>query len=88
MPAHRGMMKDSWLPQDRCAAGGGTPTYLMTTCAPTLKRLALYADFVGASLLAKAIVQTPCFLCLHWPIREQARSHRTDVLPEAAHRHI
>ncbi|KWS25015.1 hypothetical protein AL062_11550 [Pseudomonas syringae pv. syringae] len=62
----------------RC--GGGTPPYLMTTCAPTLKRLALYTNFVGASLLAKAIVQTPCFLWLHWPIREQARSHRTDVL--------
>ncbi|PYD16178.1 hypothetical protein DND47_12500 [Pseudomonas syringae pv. syringae] len=52
----------------------------MTTCAPTLKRLALYANLVGASLLAKAIVQTPCFLWLHWPIREQARSHRTDAL--------
>ncbi|POD21367.1 hypothetical protein BKM12_08055 [Pseudomonas syringae pv. syringae] len=52
----------------------------MTTCAPTPKRLALYTGFVGASLLAKAIVQTPCFLCLHWPIREQARSHRTDAL--------
>ncbi|NAT25798.1 hypothetical protein CU665_24425 [Pseudomonas syringae pv. actinidifoliorum] len=50
----------------------------MTTCAPTLKRLALYTGLVGASLLAKAIVQTPCFLWLHWPIREQARSHRTD----------
>ncbi|MDF5894895.1 hypothetical protein P4A93_25115, partial [Pseudomonas syringae pv. syringae] len=62
----------------RC--GGGTPAYLMTTCAPTLKRLALYANLVGASLLAKAIAQTPCFLCLHWPIREQARSHRTDAL--------
>ncbi|WP_236477239.1 hypothetical protein, partial [Pseudomonas syringae] len=49
----------------RC--GGGTPAYLMTTCAPTLKRLALYANLVGASLLAKAIAQTPCFLCLHWP---------------------
>ncbi|POR68215.1 hypothetical protein BKM30_21720 [Pseudomonas syringae pv. syringae] len=60
--------------------GGGTPAYLMTTCAPTLKRLALYANLVGASLLAKAIVQTPCFLCLHWPIREQVGSHRTDVL--------
>ncbi|RMM56350.1 hypothetical protein ALQ76_200025 [Pseudomonas syringae pv. atrofaciens] len=60
----------------------------MTTCAPTLKRLALYAGLVGASLLAKAIVQTPCFLWLHWPLREQARSHRTDALPETAHRHI
>ncbi|KWS25014.1 hypothetical protein AL062_11545 [Pseudomonas syringae pv. syringae] len=62
----------------RC--GGGTPAYLMTTCAPTLKRLALYTGLVGASLLAKAIVQTPCFLWLHWPICEQARSHRTDAL--------
>ncbi|RXT94651.1 hypothetical protein B1F75_10095 [Pseudomonas syringae] len=52
----------------------------MTTCAPTLKRLALYTVFVGASLLAKAIAQTPCFLRLHWPIREQARSHRADAL--------
>ncbi|PHN17572.1 hypothetical protein AO256_24380 [Pseudomonas syringae] len=60
--------------------GDGTPPYLMTTCAPTLKRLALYTGLVGASLLAKAIVQTPCFLWLHWPIREQARSHRTDAL--------
>ncbi|MDU8599703.1 hypothetical protein RYB69_01395, partial [Pseudomonas syringae] len=47
---------------------------------PTPKHLALYTDFVGASLLAKAIAQTPCFLRLHWPIREQARSHRTDAL--------
>jgi len=31
-------------------------------------------------LLAKAIAQTPCFLRLHWPIREQARSHRADAL--------
>ncbi|ALE00778.1 hypothetical protein PSYRMG_18150 [Pseudomonas syringae UMAF0158] len=45
-----------------------------------LKRLALYTDFVGASLLAKAIAQTPCSLWLHWPIREQARSHRADAL--------
>ncbi|NAO53845.1 hypothetical protein PsP108CL_16395 [Pseudomonas syringae] len=60
----------------------------MTTCAPTLKRLALYAGFVGASLLAKAIVQTPCFLCLHWPLREQARSHRTEALPGTARRRI
>ena len=52
----------------------------MTTCAPTLKRLALYTSLVGASLLAKAIAQTPCFLWLHWPIREQARSHRADAL--------
>ncbi|ALE00777.1 hypothetical protein PSYRMG_18145 [Pseudomonas syringae UMAF0158] len=52
----------------------------MMTCAPTLKRLALYTDFVGASLLAKAIGQTPCFLWLHWPIREQAHSHMTDAL--------
>ncbi|PBP35524.1 hypothetical protein CCL14_21155 [Pseudomonas syringae] len=52
----------------------------MTTCAPTPKHLALYTVFVGASLLAKAIAQTPCFLRLHWPIREQARSHRTDAL--------
>ncbi|RXF66562.1 hypothetical protein BKM77_02280 [Pseudomonas syringae] len=52
----------------------------MTTCAPTLKHLALYADLVGASLLAKAIAQTPCFLRLHWPIREQARSHRAGAL--------
>ncbi|RXT69239.1 hypothetical protein B1F71_05160 [Pseudomonas syringae] len=52
----------------------------MTTCAPTLKHLALCTDFVGASLLAKAIGQTPCFLRLHWPIREQARSHRADAL--------
>ncbi len=78
----------SSLPQDRGAAGDGTPPYLMTTCAPTLKRLALYAGFVGASLLAKAIVQTPCFMCLHWPIREQARSHRTDALPGTARRRI
>ncbi len=110
----------SSLPQDRCAAGGGTPTYLMKTCAPTLKRLtlytnlvgamrcrgrhadifnedmrptlkrlALYTNLVGASLLAKAIVQTPCFLCLHWPIREQAptgsmccRRRHTDIFDE------
>ncbi|KTC06236.1 hypothetical protein AO388_06480 [Pseudomonas sp. ICMP 10191] len=45
---------------------------------PMLKRLALYTVFVGASLLAKAIGQTPCFLRLHWPIREQARSRRID----------
>ncbi|ELQ12734.1 hypothetical protein A988_07374 [Pseudomonas syringae BRIP39023] len=45
---------------------------------PTPKHLALYTDFVGASLLAKAIGQTPCFLRLYWPIREQARSHRID----------
>ncbi|MBP1087907.1 hypothetical protein JOE39_004240 [Pseudomonas sp. PvP100] len=38
----------SSLPQDRCAAGDGTPPYLMTTCAPTLKRLALYTNLVGA----------------------------------------
>ncbi len=47
---------------------------------PTPKHLALYTVFVGASLLAKAIAQTPCFLRLHWPIREQARSHRTGAL--------
>ncbi|CZT31338.1 hypothetical protein PCPL58_4882 [Pseudomonas cerasi] len=47
---------------------------------PMLKRLALYTDFVGASLLAKAIGQTPCFLRLYWPIREQARSHRAGAL--------
>ncbi|MDH4602139.1 hypothetical protein [Pseudomonas syringae] len=47
---------------------------------PMLKRLALYTVFVGASLLAKAIGQTPCSLRLHWPIREQARSHMTEAL--------
>ncbi|RXT69240.1 hypothetical protein B1F71_05165 [Pseudomonas syringae] len=47
---------------------------------PTPKHLALYTVFVGASLLAKAIAQTPCFLRLHWPIREQARSHRAYAL--------
>ncbi|PBQ06939.1 hypothetical protein CCL23_18915 [Pseudomonas syringae] len=73
---------------ERCAAGDGTPPYLMTTYAPTLKRLALYTNLVGASLLAKAIVQTPCFLWLHWPIREQARSHRTEALPGTARRRI
>ncbi len=78
----------SSLPQDRCAAEGGTPTYLMKTCAPRQSAWRCTQVFVGASLLAKAIVQTPCFLCLHWPLREQARSHRTEALPRAAHRHI
>ncbi|QED87098.1 hypothetical protein D5S10_28425 [Pseudomonas savastanoi] len=32
--------------------------------------------FVGASLLAKAIVQAMSFCGLHRPLREQVRSHR------------
>ncbi|AVB22142.1 hypothetical protein BKM03_25300 [Pseudomonas avellanae] len=34
---------------------------------------------VGASLLAKAIVRTLEFQGLHWPLREQARSHEICV---------
>ncbi|MDU8616939.1 hypothetical protein RYB67_00005, partial [Pseudomonas syringae] len=67
----------SSLPQGRCATGMHTGV-VDDDMRPMLKRLALYTDFVGASLLAKAIGQTPCFLWLHWPIREQARSHRID----------
>ncbi|WP_050558803.1 peptide-methionine (S)-S-oxide reductase, partial [Pseudomonas syringae] len=38
------------------------------------------------SLLAKAMVQTPCFRGLHWPFREQARSHKSSVyFAEAYH---
>ncbi|RXF66561.1 hypothetical protein BKM77_02275 [Pseudomonas syringae] len=69
----------SSLPRGRCATGMHTGV-VDDDMRPMLKRLALYTDFVGASLLAKAIGQTPCFLRLHWPIREQARSHRADAL--------
>ncbi|PYD16179.1 hypothetical protein DND47_12505 [Pseudomonas syringae pv. syringae] len=43
-----GLFASKLAPTGPMCCGDGTPPYLMTTCAPTLKRLALYTGLVGA----------------------------------------